>query len=112
MGGLRVRFHLNCPDLLVLADIQGLVSRQRIAAFAKQFAARMRKTRQAPRSGYRMQRYILNGRTHQRGSRMRHSIIDIESTSALRTAPGAGTSTRAGEAESRSPQTVAGVIGF
>src|SRR4051812_24543783 len=51
---------------------------------------------------------------------MRHSIIDIESTSAidiestsaLRPAPGAGTSTRAGEPEFRSPQTVPGVIGF
>jgi hypothetical protein len=62
MGGLWVRFHLHCRVLLVLADIKGLVSRQRIAAFAKQFAARMRKTRQAPSSGHRMQRYIQNGR--------------------------------------------------
>jgi hypothetical protein len=32
MGGLWVRFHLHCRVLLVLADIKGLVSRQRIAA--------------------------------------------------------------------------------
>jgi 3-hydroxyisobutyrate dehydrogenase-like beta-hydroxyacid dehydrogenase len=112
MGGLRVRFHLNCPDLLVLADIKGLVSGRWIAAFAKQFAARMRKTQQAPSSGLRIQRYVPNGRTHQRGSRMRHSTIDIDSTSALRPAPGAGTPTRTGEAESRHPQAMAGVIGF
>jgi hypothetical protein len=82
MGGLRVRFHLNCPDLLVLADIKGLAFRRSIAAFAKQFAARMRKTQQAPSSGLRMQRYIQNGRA--RTNEVRECGIPSSTSSPLR----------------------------